>query len=488
MSKTPQGWVETTIGSICNLVNGRAFKPSDWSDTGLPIVRIQNLNRPDAKFNRYSGQVDQRFLVEHGDLLFAWSGTPGTSFGAHIWSGPEAILNQHIFNVRFDQHAFDRTFLQHAINQTLDEQIAKAHGGVGLRHVTKGKFEETVIAVPPLPEQRRIVAKIDSLTAKSERARDHLDHIPRLVEKYKQAVLAAAFRGDLTREWRARSGRGADSGISVDEARRERDAMRQQRGLRTKGRNRSVPTKIANLIDLPRGWAWATFDECSWDMTVGHVGPMKDRYVADGITFLRSLNIRANRVDLNKVVYIDERFNDELAKSMLHPGDLVVVRTGEPGVAAVIPPELASANCSDLVIARLITRVNPHFAAYYMNSAYAKSVVGELQVGVAQQHFNVGAMSEMPLPLVPINEQAEIVRRIEAAFNWIDRLAADATSARRLIDRLDQSVLAKAFRGELVPQDPTDEPASALLERITAERMATPKSRRGRPRKDSAAQ
>jgi Type I restriction modification DNA specificity domain len=99
MSELPKGWTDTTIGAVCHLVNGRAFKPSDWGETGLPIVRIQNLNRPDAKFNYYAGEVRDRFLIEAGDLLFAWSGTPGTSFGAHIWNGPKAILNQHIFNV-----------------------------------------------------------------------------------------------------------------------------------------------------------------------------------------------------------------------------------------------------------------------------------------------------------------------------------------------------------------------------------------------------
>src|SRR5688572_23933555 len=145
MSELPRGWAASQIGELCVLVNGRAFKPSDWGDTGLPIIRIQNLNRPDAPFNHFNGPVHEKFLVKSGDLLFAWSGTPGTSFGAHVWDGCDAILNQHIFNVLFDERVVDKAFFRYAINQTLDEQIAKAHGGVGLRHVTKGKFEETAI-------------------------------------------------------------------------------------------------------------------------------------------------------------------------------------------------------------------------------------------------------------------------------------------------------------------------------------------------------
>ncbi len=127
MKNLPAGWTRTTIGSIAQLVNGRAFKPGDWSPTGLPIIRIQNLNNPDAAYNHFAGAVSERHLVRPGDLLFAWSGTPGTSFGAHIWNGPTAVLNQHIFNVRVDPNSISIEFLQLAINNTLDEQIAKAH-------------------------------------------------------------------------------------------------------------------------------------------------------------------------------------------------------------------------------------------------------------------------------------------------------------------------------------------------------------------------
>jgi type I restriction enzyme S subunit len=290
-----------------------------------------------------------------------------------------------------------------------------------------------------------------------------------LVEKYKQAIFASAFCGALTREWR-KLHPAFHGSVSIRETvYAERDAIRAKAGLRTKGRNRSAFVKVVDLPELPSGWNWLTFDDCAWDLTVGHVGPMKDRYVKDGIAFLRSLNVRASRVDLKNVVYIDEQFHRELAKSQLNPGDLIVVRTGEPGVAAVVPPELRQANCSDLIIARLVQSMNPSYAAFYMNSEFARIVVRDAQVGVAQQHFNVGAMADMPIPLTTLGEQDEIVHRIEAAFAWIDRLASEATSARKLIDHLDQAVLAKAFRGELVPQDPNDEPASLLLERIKAE-------------------
>jgi len=158
----PVGWVEAPIGELCALRNGRAFKPAEWSDTGIPIVRIQNLNNPSARFNYYQGEVDARHWLNGGELLFAWSGTPGTSFGAHIWEGGGGALNQHIFRVDFDSRSIDKAFFRFAINQKLNDLIEIAHGGVGLRHVTKGNFEATEISLPPLNEQRRIAAKLDT--------------------------------------------------------------------------------------------------------------------------------------------------------------------------------------------------------------------------------------------------------------------------------------------------------------------------------------
>ncbi len=354
----------------------------------------------------------------------------------------------------------------------LEQGNLKSIGQGGAQpNISQTILKEFAINVAPLAEQRRIVEKIDILSAKSRRARENLDHVPRLVEKYKQAVLTAAFRGALTRKWRS------SYAISPDEApairrrvQAERDGVRANAGLRSKGRNRSLPTKVVDLPGLPVGWSWLTFDDCAWDLTVGHVGPMKDRYVSKGIPFLRSLNVRANQIDLTNVVYIDDQFNRELSKSQLKSGDLLIVRTGEPGVAAVVPMDLKLANCSDLVICRLVQSMNSSYSAFYMNSEFAKSTVRNFQVGVAQQHFNVGAMSEMPVPYTSFDEQNEIVRQIETAFGWIERLSTEAKDASKLIYHLDQAVLAKGFRGELVPQDPNDEPASVLLERVKAGR------------------
>lgn len=160
----PEGWEWVKIKHIADLKNGRAFKPSDWSESGLPIVRIQNLNNPNSEFNFYAGEVETDYYLHGGELLFAWSGTPGTSFGAHIWRNYSAVLNQHIFRIDFSETNIDKEFLKSAINHRLNELIAIAHGGAGLMHINRATFENVYIPLPPYAEQKRIVIKTRELT------------------------------------------------------------------------------------------------------------------------------------------------------------------------------------------------------------------------------------------------------------------------------------------------------------------------------------
>lgn len=173
-----------SFGSVCRLVNGKAFRSSDWSTTGVPIIRIQNLNGPDKLFNHWAGSLDGQVQVKTGDLLLAWSGTPGTSFGAHIWRAGECILNQHIFRCDIDTNAITPEWARFAVNTQLDRLIESAHGGVGLKHVTRGAVETLAIPLPPLAEQRRIAALLglaEALRAKRRAAFAQLDTLARSI-------------------------------------------------------------------------------------------------------------------------------------------------------------------------------------------------------------------------------------------------------------------------------------------------------------------
>lgn len=166
----PIGWRRVRVGDTLKLLNGRAFKSSEWSDTGTPIIRIQNLKTETAPFNHYLGDLTDQFRARPGDLLFAWSGTPGTSFGAHIWRGGPAWVNQHIFRVDYPKDLFDVEFLRLALNQNVASYIEQAQGGVGLAHITKKKLNESTLIVPPIDEQRQIVDRLSVADGHRNRA------------------------------------------------------------------------------------------------------------------------------------------------------------------------------------------------------------------------------------------------------------------------------------------------------------------------------
>ena len=140
-----------TLGTVATYINGRAFKPNEWELSGKPIIRIQNLTSNIAPFNYTSLDIEEKYHVYHGDLLFAWS----ASLGAHIWKGPDAWLNQHIFRV-IPNDGIMKEYLYYFLTNVVADLYAKTHGS-GMVHITKAPFMNTPIPVPPLDEQARIV-------------------------------------------------------------------------------------------------------------------------------------------------------------------------------------------------------------------------------------------------------------------------------------------------------------------------------------------
>jgi type I restriction enzyme S subunit len=141
------------VSDICKLVNGRAFKPTEWKDSGKPIIRIQNLNDETKPFNYTQEIFNEKFLIKNGDVLFSWSGTPGTSFGCFKWLREDGWLNQHIFKVILNEKLITTDFFIKQINLKIDELISQAHGGVGLQHVTKKMVDELPLLLPPMKLQ-----------------------------------------------------------------------------------------------------------------------------------------------------------------------------------------------------------------------------------------------------------------------------------------------------------------------------------------------
>jgi type I restriction enzyme S subunit len=154
----PNDWDARKIGDVCRLINGRGFKPHEWQSSGLPIIRIQNLNGTED-FNHFSGSYDRKLEVPPGQLLFAWSGSRGTSFGPHIWSGPFGLLNYHTWKVEIDDSRVTKDFFLHQLRQLTSYIEGWAHGASALVHVQKWQIEGFQIPLPPTLVEQEAIAE-----------------------------------------------------------------------------------------------------------------------------------------------------------------------------------------------------------------------------------------------------------------------------------------------------------------------------------------
>lgn len=389
------------LGSVCQLINGRAFKPSEWSDSGTPIIRIQNLNDKDKSFNYCNFDVDEKFHVNSGDLLFSWSGTPGTSFGAFFWHRGFAYLNQHIFKVIVDSNKVTKEYFQYAVNSKLQHIIDQAHGGVGLKHITKGKLEATEILLPPLETQKQIAAVLDKAEALKQKRQQALA----LADEYLRATFLDLFGDPITNP----------KGWPVREL-------------------KSLSSHILNGT-TPKGG--------------------KENYVSEGITFLRSQNVWKREVRLDDVAYIEQNTHDGMAKSSLKHKDILMTKTGRfntenssLGRAAIYEGEDDKANINGHVyLIRLTDEVVNEFVLFILTTNEYRNHIRNVCVGgIDKRQLNKNHIEEFPIIYPPI----ELQEKFKTIYEKVEALKAKMQASQTDIEQLAKSLSQKAFRGELV--------------------------------------
>ena len=484
MSELPAGWTLAEIGNLSTLYNGRGFKKSEWGTVGLPIIRIQNLNNKLAGFNYYNGDVDERHIVKKGTLLFAWSGTPGTSFGAHEWRGETGALNQHIFKIDIDEKNINKKFFKYAINQKLNELISNAQGGVGLRHVTKKTFEGTAVVLPPLNEQTRIANKLDILLGKVEAAQSRLEIIPNLHKRFRQSVLAAVTSGELTKEWRADEKNNNDAIDLLVKLRAARKQVWEREQLTLFEIKNKIPKnekwkdkyKLIEPIDqtelpeIPYTWKWCGIDELSEVVSDGDHNPPKKSQ--SGIRHLTIKNVNNGKISFEGCAYVTkEGYARTSERYTAKEGDVLITCIGTIGRTAIVGEDTFFSTDRNLAFVRLFEEVNEKYIQLILNSPLLQSCMRKGSVGNAQFALYLKVIRKLPIPLCTLAEQEEIVRRVESLFTLADTVEKQYQAAKQRLDKLTQSILAKAFRGELVPQSTSDEPAEKLLERIRDQRQ-----------------
>jgi len=417
VSERPEGWVETTLGELGEYVNGRGFKQSEWSDTGRPIIRIQNLTGSSDKLNYFQGEVEQRHVVETGDLLVSWAAT----LGVFVWKGPEAVLNQHIFKVR---SFVDVKFHRYLLENVLADLQRQTHGS-GMVHITKGRFDQTPIELPPLHEQERIVAAIEEQFSRLDAAEESLHRARRNVERFRAGAFSIAAAG----VWpMVPLGEIADvvGGITKDTKRQ------------------SDP----GLVEVP---------------------------------YLRVANVQRGYLDLTEISRI--RVTPEKAKALaLQPGDVLFNEGGDRdklGRGWVWNGEIAGCIHQNHVFrARLHEGFDPRFVSWHGNTFGRRWFEENGKQTTNLASLNLRTLKSFPVPAPSLPEQQEVVAEVERQLSIIDAVSAAIYSALARSAQLRRSILDRAFRGTLVPQDPLDEPASVLLDRIKGGRPGDQKRRR----------
>lgn len=482
MSNLPHGWEEATIADVTTaFLSIDPTKAPDqtfrYVDIGSIDNKSQTITAPKAFAGRDAPSRARR-VIQTGDTLFSTVRTYLKNI-ALVPGGLNGELTSTGIAVLRPSCAVDANYLFRWVSSDpFVDDLSATQDGTMYPAVSDNDVGNATIPLPPLPEQRRIVKKIDILTDKSRRARDHLDHIPRLVEKYKQAILAAAFRGDLTREF-------SNAGKSN---RTEVDAWKQALCVRLNSRSWKSSNEAPDVYEgAPARWL-----RCYIGDVVVHrsgVAFKSGDFSKTGTQVIRLGNLYNGVLDLSRnPVFLKNA--DQYGAFFGETGDVLVAQTGtrfkrDYGHFVVLNESHRGILVNQRIACLTPTKaLNPYFLKLFSHLDTFKDHFFRHETGgVNQGNVGLAGIMDAPIALPSRIEQDAIVNRLHAAFNWIDRLAADTNSARKLIDNLDQAVLAKAFKGELVPQDPADEPANILLERMRTERAAAPNAKRGRKKK-----
>lgn len=485
----PAGWAEAALGDLTELVRGVTYNKDDARSVptrGLvPVARATNIQ---------AGQLDRNALVfvptdcvalrqylQAGDIVVATSSGSRTVVGKAAAAGPEhadmsfgafcGVIRPH----DADTGAWIRRLFETKEYRDFVENVAI---GTNINNLRSRDLETYPTRLPPLAEQRRIVAKLDALTARLDRARVEAKRVQKGHEPFQRSLLRSAVIGSLTEAWR-----GSNPNIETAEHLLARvPAPQQGRGGRD-ATHKVVPGAAGLSLNdpgapLPIGWAWVSLLRVAKQESGHTPSRSKPTYWDGGVPWIgiRDAGAHHGRAIHQTMQTISDEGLANSSARLLPAGTVCLSRTASVGYVTVMGRTMATSQ--DFATWTCTEALLPEYLMYALMAE--GDDIRRFGMGSTHTTIYFPELRALHVALPPIEEQREIVRRVRSALARADRLEAEAKRALALIDRLETAILAKAFRGELVPQDPNDEPASVLLERIRARRAAEPKLR---PRK-----
>lgn len=479
MSELPAGWLDVQLGDICSKPQyGYTTRASDKGIT--KFLRTTDITKglkwASVPFCEVDPEDPNKFQLHSGDIVISRAGSIG--FSALIENVEiQAVFASYLIRFRALDGIEKRYLKRFLESEAYWSQITERAAGNALQNVNAQKLSGLKIPLPPLAEQIRIAAKLDELLAQVDTLKARIDAIPALIKRFRQSVLAAAVSGHLTEEWRkSNPQKTTESMLNGFTPLPPPPRYKSRSDAFIKGVKATAigkPTECAI-----NAWEWVPLVQIA-KMESGHTpSRATPEYWEGNIPWI---GIRDARKNHEKVIFETEQKTNTLglenSAARLLPKDTICIsRTASVGYVVKMGRPMATSQ--DFVNWIPTKYVNPDWLKWLF-VAEQKSL---FRFGKGTTHTTVyfPEWLSMHIALPHIDEQREIARRVEQLLALADQLEARVKAAQARIDRLTQSILAKAFRGELVPQDPNDEPASVLLERIKAQRAAEPKAKRGR--------
>lgn len=515
-NELPTGWELATVGDVAHFVRGVTYTKEHAKQAPGPglvgILRATNigdgLNFDDLVF------VPERFvsdeqIVRDGDVVLAMSSGSKSVVGkAAIARSPQLCGFGAFCGVIRPSQAITPSLLAHYFQtKAYRNAVSEVSKGSNINNLKAGHILERPLPIPPAGEQQRIASKIDELFSRIAEGERALERVSMLVERYRQSVLKAAVTGELTRAWREKNKDTLESGEAllarILTARREAWERAELEKMKVKGvtpangkwkEKYEEPSAAdsSGLPKLPSNWTWASAEAvCS---TV-HSGSTPERALfqaspSNGVPFIKVYNLTFDgRLDFTvDPTYVDaEHHHKHMGRSRTLPGDVLTNIVGPPlGKVSVVPSTSTEWNINQAVVGfRPICGMRNDLLSLYLQSDVAKRWLrSTTKTTTSQVNLAVTTCRRLPIPIPPPREQERICELVEKSLSYADDLLFSMRESSSRSSALRQSALKAAFSGQLVNQDPADEPASALLERIAAERDAdTAAPKRGRKKK-----
>jgi type I restriction enzyme S subunit len=477
----PEGWTECLLPEIAHLIMGQSPPGASYNDDGdgLPFFQGKadfGLRYPTTR--KWCSAPTK--IAQPGDVLMSIRAPVGPTNVAN----QECAIGRGLAAIRPKLSTLTEILLYTLRFQ--EEHIAAQGTGSTFTAINRSHLDEIVVLLPPLNEQHRIVSKVESLLARIQATTDRLTHVPTILKRFREAVLSAAFSGALTETWRetrSATETGADTVQRVSANRIKRrdeiaDMSPRSRPVSLSDFDNLQPA-LRDDLDLPaipEEWTWVDLrflmnpEEA---FCYGVVQPGEDD--PSGPRLIRICDIEGGKVLIDNLRGISPSVQKQYSRSVLVGGEVLVSVVGTIGRSAIAPPEAAGVNIARAVAKLPIRDFNNRFLDFWLGSRSAQEwMVGDARE-VARKTLNLEQLRTLPCPVPPADEAEEIVCRIDALFKLADAIGHRVSMATLRAEKLTQAILAKAFRGELVPTEAElarlssrdFEPASELLERVT---------------------